>query len=117
LALFVLLLVVLVVAQTWLDWGETRNRFRIPDWGKGMALASVLAIVLASGASYASLWIEGSAQSSTNPNSQAFWPEAGFLLLALAVIVAAARTRRRRWIYVLGGVILGAFFVGMTVLR
>jgi cytochrome bd-type quinol oxidase subunit 2 len=116
LALFVLLLVVLVVAQTWFDWRETRNRFRIPDWGKGMALASVVAIILASGATYASLWMEGSAQSSTSPNSQ-FWPEAGFLLLALAVIIAVARTKRRRWTYVLGGIIVAAFFVGMALSR
>jgi hypothetical protein len=112
-ALFVLLLVGLVVAQTWLDWRDTRSRFRIPDWGKGMALASVVAILLASIASYASLWMEGSAQSATNADSQAFWPEAGLLLFAIPMIIAAARMKRRRSIFVLGVVIVAAFLVGI----
>jgi cytochrome bd-type quinol oxidase subunit 2 len=110
-ALFVLLVVGVVVGQTWLDWREARKNSPLPSWAKGTAMACVVAISLASVASYASVWMEGSGQSATGAESQAFWPEVGFLLCALAVIVAASRKKRLRWMFVLTGVIIAAFWV------
>jgi hypothetical protein len=115
-ALFVLLLVGIVVAQTWLDWRDTRRGSRLPDWAKGMALASVVAITFASAATYAAMWIEGE-QSSVNTASRLLWPEVGFLLSAMGVIVMAVRKKRLRWIFVLGGIVMAAFWAGMTLSR
>lgn len=116
-ALFVFLLVSVVVAVTWVDWRDTRNRAAIPDWAKGLALAGAAATLLASGTSYASLWMEGRAQLSSTATSSAFWPEAGFLLLTLGTIITALRTKRRRWMVVLGGIIGTAFLLAFTLFR
>jgi hypothetical protein len=116
-ALFVFLLVSIVVAVTWVDWRDTRNRAAIPDWAKGLALAGAAATLLASGTSYASLWMEGRAQLSSAATSSAFWPEAGVLLLILGTVVAAARTKRRRSMVVLGGIIGTALIVAFALFR
>ena len=42
-ALFVLILVGVVVGQTWLDWRDSLKKWRIPDWAKGTGLAGVVA--------------------------------------------------------------------------
>lgn len=113
-ALFVLLVVGIVVVQTWLDWRDTRNLSPLPAWAKGTAAASLVAISLASLASYASVWMEGSSEPSIGSASRVFWPEVGFLLCALGVIVAAGRKRRLRWLFVLTGIIVAAFWLGVT---
>jgi cytochrome bd-type quinol oxidase subunit 2 len=113
-ALFVLMVVAVVVAQTWLDWRDEGKHSPIPDWAKGTAVASVAAILMASAASYASVWIEGSGQSTLGSSSQLFWPEVGILLCAMGVIIAAARKKRLRWIFVLTGIVVAAFWLGVT---
>jgi hypothetical protein len=116
-ALFVLLVVAIVVGQTWLDWRDTRNHPPIPDWAKGTAIASIAAVLLASAASYASVWIEGGAQSSPVMGSKFFWPEVGILLCAMGVIVVAVRKKRLRWIFAVAGLALASFWLGVTLLR
>jgi hypothetical protein len=113
-ALFVLVVVGIVVAQTWLDWRETRKNSPLPSWAKGMAMASVLAISLASAASYASVWIEGSGQSTASTGSQFFWPELGVLLCALGIVILTARQKRIRWMFILTGIVVAAFWLGLT---
>lgn len=113
-ALFVLLLVGIVVGQTWLDWRDARRNSLIPPWAKGTAMASVVAISLASAASYASVWIEGSGQSVSSSGPRFFWAELGFLFCAMGIIILAARKMRIRWMLILTGVVLAAFWLGMT---
>ena len=43
-ALFVLILVGVVVTQTWLDWRDAKKAWSMPEWAKGMALGGVIAI-------------------------------------------------------------------------
>ena len=90
-AIFVLILVGVVVAQTWVDWSDTRKKWIVPDWAKGTALAGVIAVSLAAIASFASVWIQDSA-SQTGPEvmSKLFWPELAFLVCMMAVIVVSA---------------------------
>ena len=113
-ALFVLLVVGIVVAQTWFDWRDARKNSPIPSWAKGTAMASVVAISLASAASYASVWIEGSGQSVPGSAPRFFWPEVGFLLCAMWIIILTARKKRIRWMFILTGIVLAAFWLGMT---
>lgn len=111
-ALFVLVVVGIVVAQTWLDWRDTRKDSPLPSWAKGTAMASVVAISLASAASYASVWIEGSAQSAPSSAPRLFWPELGFLLCALGIVILTARKKRMRWMFLLTGIVVAAFWLG-----
>lgn len=113
-ALFVLLIVGVVVAQTWVDWREAHKETLVPEWAKGAALASVLAVSLALGTSYASAWIDGTVHFAGDGGSRSFWPEAGFSLCALALGVAAARNKRFRWMFIAAAILVGAIWVGFT---
>jgi hypothetical protein len=113
-ALFVLAVVGIVVAQTWLDWRDTRKNSPLPSWAKGTAMASVVAISLASAASYASVWIEGSGESTAGTGSQLLWPELGVLLCAMGIVILIARKKRIRWMFILTGIVVAAFWLGMT---
>jgi len=113
--LFVLIVVGLVVALTWLDWRETRRVWAIPDWAKGAALAGVLAVSLASATSFASAWLEGAAGPWPNGvGSRFFWPELAFVLGMMAVIVLAARKKRLRLVLLLAACCAAAFWLGMA---
>ncbi|HKS68598.1 MAG TPA: hypothetical protein VJR26_15255 [Candidatus Acidoferrales bacterium] len=111
-ALFVLLVVGVVVAQTWLDWRDTRKGSRIPDWARGTALASVLAVSLAVATSYASAWIEGDEPLSPSAGSRLLWPQICFLICTMGLLIAAARNKRHRWVFVAAGVVVGVLWVG-----
>jgi hypothetical protein len=113
-ALFVLLIVAVVVAQTWVDWRDAHKQALIPDWAKGAALASVLAVSLALAASYASAWIQGNESLSSGTGSRFFWPEVGFLLSTMSLTVAAVRNKRFRWMFVAAGILVGVIWIGFT---
>ncbi len=115
-ALFVLVLVGLVVGQTWLDWRETRKDWVIPEWAKGMALAGrrchlahgryVVRLCVASGD--AGQWTSGF-------GSRFFWAEPVFLFVVLGMIVVAARKKHLRWLLIVASVITAAaFWFGMS---
>ena len=111
--LFVLIVVGLVVAQTWLDWRATRKDWLMPDWAKGAALAGVLAVSLASATSFASAWMEDATGQWTGGfGSRLFWPELAFLVLMMAIIVLAVRKRKLRLILLLAGCCIAAFWLG-----
>jgi len=96
-ALFVLLVVGIVVSLTWVDFREYQKDWGLPDWAKGAALAGVVAALLTGAASFASFWLQ--AAGSSNDNSfvpPLFWPELGFVLCVMAVMVAAMRKNRVR---------------------
>lgn len=114
-ALFVLLIVGVVVAQTWIDWRETHKQASIPEWAKGAALASVLAVSLALATSYASAWIDGTVHFASDGGSRYFWPEAGFVLCALGFGIAAARKKRFRWMLITAAILAGAIWAGFIV--
>ncbi|HTW21980.1 MAG TPA: hypothetical protein VMD78_00170 [Candidatus Baltobacteraceae bacterium] len=115
-ALFVLILVGLVVGQTWLDWREARKDWVIPEWAKGMALAGVVAISLTALTSFASVWIQDSTGQWTDGfGSRFFWMELVFLFIVLGMIVLAARIKRFRWLLVVASIVTAAaFWFGMS---
>jgi len=117
-ALLVLLIVGVVVAQTWVDWRETKKTLVVPDWAQGLALAGVLGALVTAGASFAFFWMEdgpGHGASAFAFGSRLFWPEAAFLLCALGIVVAAARKKRLRLLVVLSCLLLGAFWLGLMI--
>jgi hypothetical protein len=114
-ALFVLVVVGLVIAQTWFDWRDAKRSWVVPEWAKGIALAGAIAASLTAAASYASSWmVDNAARSISVFNARLFWPELGFLLCGMAVIVVAVRKKRLRLMLILTAVLTVAFWIGMT---
>lgn len=113
-ALFVLILVGVVVAQTWADWRDARKKLVLPDWAKGSALAAVVATSLAAIVSFTSVWIQDAASStgSVMP-SKLFWPEVAFLLCMMGAVVLSLRKKRLRLMFLLVAMVLGAFWLGV----
>ena len=114
-ALFVLVVVGLVIAQTWFDWRDAKRSWVVPEWAKGIALAGAIAASLTAAASYASSWmVDNAARPISVFNARLFWPELGFLLCGMAVIVVAVRKKRLRLMLILTAVLTAAFWIGMT---
>jgi xanthine/uracil permease len=113
-ALFVLLIVGIIVAQTWLDWRDTQKDLVIPDWAKGTALAGLIGVSLAAASSYASVWLEDASHTASGVSSRQFWPQLAFLVCAMTVVVVATRKKRLRLMLLLTGVVIGAFWLGLT---
>ncbi|MFZ3215459.1 MAG: hypothetical protein WA192_05295 [Candidatus Acidiferrales bacterium] len=114
-ALFVLVVAALVVAQTWLDWRDTKKDWVVPDWARGMALAAAIAVSLTAATSFAAFWLQDAGDASDRVfNSATFWPELGFLLCTMGVIIVAVRKKRLRLMLILTGILTAAFWIGMT---
>jgi len=114
-ALFVLLVVGLVVAQTWLDWSASIKGWVVPHWAKGVALGGVIAVSLAATASVASVWLQDTAaQLSGGIVSWPFWIEFALLLAGMGIIVLAARRKRVRTVLLIACLVAGAFWLGMA---
>lgn len=115
-ALFVLGVVGLVVAQTWLDWRETKRNWVVPDWAKGLALAAVVTISLTSASSFASSWLQGEAGNwSTELSSRRVWFELGFLVCTMGLMVIGAHKKRLRLALLVAGIAAAIVcWVGMT---
>jgi hypothetical protein len=114
-ALFVLIIVGVVVAQTWLDWRDTRKNWHIPNWAKGTALAGVVAVSLAAATSIASVWLqEPASQTDNGIEGRLFWPELGFLVCMTAIVVFSVRKQRLRLMLLLTAVVVMAFWIGMS---
>lgn len=110
-ALFVLLVVGIIVALTWVDFREINKDWALPDWAKGTALAGVVAALLTGAASFASFWLQDAGRSSGDSFVPApFWPELGFVLCVMAVMIAAMRKNRLRVMILFVG-LLSAVFV------
>ncbi len=107
-ALFVLAVVGVVIAQTWLDWRESSSQELVPSWVRGVALAAWIAASGAAAISFVSSWLHnvaGRDQSKFGP--MMLWKEAALLASVLAIIVVAVRKKQLRWMVLLAGV-LGA---------
>jgi hypothetical protein len=115
-ALFVLVLVGVVVAETWFDWRDTQKARVVPEWAKGLALGGLLAVPLAAAAAVFSIWLreDSAGQWSDAFNSRAFWPELVFVLAAMGVVILAVRKKGLRFMLLLGGVVIAAFWLGLT---
>ena len=113
--LFVLVVVGIVVAQTWLDWRDTKKGWVVPDWIKGTALAGILAVSLAAATSFASAWIQDPAnQLGDDLSLSRLWPELVFLFCMMGIIVFTVRKKRLRLLFLLTGVLVAAFWLGMA---
>ena len=110
-ALFILLIVGVVMAQTWVDWRDAHKHVRIPDWAKGTAWAGVLAVSLTLAASYASAWIQGNEHFGSGANSSLLWPEIAFLACTMGFTIAAVRNKRFRWLFVAAGILVGILWI------
>lgn len=116
LGLFILIIVSVVVAQTWHDWRKSSKDWILPEWARGVALGGVLAISLAAATSFASAWIQDPAtQWSDALESSVFWPQVGLVAVAGTVIFLMARKRRLPWMLLLAGLVLGAFWIGIAI--
>jgi len=114
-ALFILLVVGLVVAQTWLDWRDAKKDWVLPDWAKGMALAGVLAASLTAASSFASSWLQDTAgQWTLALTSRLFWPELGFVLCAMGIVVFALSRKRLLLMLLLMGILTECFLLVVT---
>jgi hypothetical protein len=88
----------------------------VPEWAQGMALAGAVAASLTAASSFASFWLQDTVASSVSPfNLHLFWPELGFLLCTMGVIIGAVRKKRLRLMLILTGVLTAAFWIGMTI--
>ena len=113
-ALFVLILVGVVVAQTWADWRDARKKVVLPDWAKGAALAGAIATSLAAVVSFTSVWIQDAASSTGSAMpSKLFWPEVAFLLCMMGAVVLSLRKKRLRLMLILVAMVSGAFWLGV----
>jgi hypothetical protein len=115
-ALFVLVVLGLVVSQTWLDWRETERNWVVPDWAKGLALAAVAAISLASATSFASSWLLGETDTwSSELTSRRLWFQLGFVVCTMGLIVVGAHKKRLRLALFMAGIAAAIIcWVGMT---
>ena len=114
-ALFVLIIVGVVVAQTWTDWRDSVKSWHFPDWAKGVALGGTVGISLAAASSFASVWLRDSAAHLTGGvSSGSFWLEFGFLLAMMGVIVLATRRKRLRIVLLVACALAAAVWLGMV---
>ena len=114
-ALFVLILVGVVVAQTWVDWRDTNRGWVVPDWAKGVALGGTVAVSLAATASYASVLLgDSGTEWSGGVGTGMFWIEVGVLLTVLGMIVLAARYKRFGLALAIACVLAAVVFFGLT---
>lgn len=115
-ALFVLFIVGVVVVQTWLDWRDARKNWVMPEWAKGVALAGALGALLTAATSSASFLMQDAAGEWNGGGfgSGLFWPELGFLLCGMAIIIFAVRKKRMRVLLALFVLLIAAFWLGMA---
>jgi hypothetical protein len=114
-ALFILIIVAIVIAQTWLDWRDAERRIPQPAWASGCALAGVLAASLTATTSLASIFYRRAVSDWTSGlASGLILPQIGFLLCALGIVIAAVRKKRLRTLLLLAGLLSAAFWLGLA---
>jgi hypothetical protein len=114
-ALFVLIVVGIVVAQTWLDWRDTNKDWVLPPWARGTALAGVIAVSLTAATSFATSWLRGEAASWADAfGSRSLWQEMAFVFCMMGIVIFAARKKRLRLMLLLTGMLVAAFWLGMS---
>jgi len=113
--LFVLIAVGVVVAQTWLDWRDSRKQWQVPEWARGLALGGALTVCLTAVLSYASVWLQDPASSwGSAVGSRLFWPEAALLAAVMSIFVIAARKKRMKLAMFLSALLIAAYCLGVA---
>lgn len=114
-ALLVLALVAIVVAQTSFDWRDTKKAWSVPAWGKGIALGGLIAVSLAASSAFASVWMREEAGEWTGGFGSAhFWLELVFSFAMLAIVVYGLRKKRLRLMVFLGCALTAVFVLVMA---
>ena len=116
-ALFVLAVIGVVVAETWSDWRREKDNWALPEWVKGAALGGVLAVSLAAISTFATALIQdpGSEWQSAF-ESRLIWPEGGLLIVITAVIIVMTRKRKLPVMLLAAGVLFGALWLGLALI-
>lgn len=106
-ALFVLIVVGIVVAQTWVDWRQTRKDWVFPDWAKGTALAGAIAVSLAAMTAFTSVWLQDTSNDwAASFGNRSLWLQIAFLIATLGVIVVAIRKKQLRIVCLIAAAVL-----------
>jgi hypothetical protein len=114
-ALFVLIVVGIIVAQTWLDWRDANKDWALPPWARGTALAGVIAVSLTAATSFASSWLRGEAASWADAfGSRFLWQEMAFVFCMMGIVIFAVRKKRLHLTLLLAGMLVAAFWLGMS---
>ncbi len=114
-ALFVLLLVGVVVAQTWFDWRDAAKARVVPEWAKGMAMGGLIAVPLAAAAAVITVWVrEDPGIAAGAFGSRITWSEIAFLVFSMGVLFLAVRKKGYRFMLLLAGVVIAAFWLGLA---
>jgi len=114
-ALLVIVIVALVMGQTWWDWRDVQRKSPLPRWVGGVALAGILAAGLSGAASMGSMFYQHTVgELHSGFGSSTFWPEAAFLLCGMGVIVASVRKKSVRSLLLVAGVMAFAFWLGIA---
>ncbi|MHB8412487.1 MAG: hypothetical protein ACYDDI_11160 [Candidatus Acidiferrales bacterium] len=114
-ALFVVLIVALVIGQTWWDWRDAKRGPAVPHWIGVLALAGLLAASLSGATSMGSVLYQhtvGELQSGLG--SGMFWAEFAFLLCGLGVIIAAVLKKSVRTLLLVAGILSFALWLGIS---
>ncbi len=114
-ALFIILIVAVVIGQTWLDWRDAQRQITIPHWASGLALAGVVGASMTTATSMASFVYQDTiGEWASGFGSSLFWPQLGFLLCAMGVIVVAVRKKRMRILLFLAALLTAGLWLGMV---
>jgi len=80
-----------------------------------MALGGLIAVPLAAAAAVFSIWIrEDPAIAAGAFGSHISWPAIAFLLFAMTILVLAVRKKGLRFMLLLAGVVVAAFWLGLS---
>jgi hypothetical protein len=113
-ALVAIVIVALIVGQTWSDWRRDRRGWMLPQWASGLALAALIATPLTATACFASIWYQDSLGLGTSSLDTWFWLEMGFALSAMGIVIAATRKKQLRVLLLLSAVLTAALWAGLT---
>jgi len=114
-AFFVLVVVGLIVAQTWADWRRTRQESIFPAWAKGTALAGTVAVSLAALTGFAVVWLQDSASQQANAlSNRSLWLQIAFVSAAMLSIVVAIRKERMRLFFLVAAAFLIVLWVSAS---
>jgi hypothetical protein len=112
--LFVVLIVSVVVGQTWLDWRDSQRRAVAPAWAASLALAGVLSITLTvATTTAAALYQEAINQWQSG---SALWSQSVFLISMTGLVTAAVWKKRLRMLLLLAAALTAGVWVGITLL-
>lgn len=110
-----ILIVALVVGQTWFDWRRDRRGWALPQWASGLALAALVATPLTATACFASIFYQDSIGNTFGLDAW-FWLEMGFALSAMGIVIAATRKKQLRVLLLLSAILTAALWAGLTFL-